>query len=610
MSIADIYINLNKYKNRVIRWLFAGLILVLSLRNLAIQDQIIIISDEFGYWGNIDHIFRGDWSGFISRIPYYSAGYSLLLAPIAAVAKSGRMAYRLAIGLNGLLAMLAFLIAGYCVRKIIGSETKLSDTLCDVVCFVCIMSGSNLYQTQFTWTEIPMVFMMWSSIALLLCFEETKHMVCFALFLLSFSYMVWIHQRAAALIPVVLIILFMTLKKTKNRKFVLGMTLLSVFIITGLLSLFWNTVSEAVNSQSLIEQEAGIFILLTKHNQLDAVFFQNFYQRLTGNIGNVLYSVCGKIYVLLFMSMGVCLLPFVSVIKQLMVVVKSKEKKPYMLTLGYICLSAVAMMCATAIQCSKTTRLDVIVYSRYMDFAWNPMMAIGLALLVMSMKKYIASYVVSILIFCITSIPTMLQYNQSTGYFNTPCSPVIGAWVRFLGGHMNVAEGDGTKIFLCTTVVGIYVMGTILIGLCFGAKKSSFYQKNIIIVAVFAVIFCFNAFVTINSDKWIKEYHNAMDQNCDKLVETIQKYELNAYYMGYQKGDTYCHFGQPFQFLLWDKSLNVWEDDYSEIPEEQFLLVVENKSAKKYKLMKQVRSDSHFDLLCESGAASLFLYTK
>ena len=57
-------------------------ILAAVLWRIRSLDGIYIIGDEFGYWADAAFFAGKNWSEVGSMNPYYSFGYSLILAPL------------------------------------------------------------------------------------------------------------------------------------------------------------------------------------------------------------------------------------------------------------------------------------------------------------------------------------------------------------------------------------------------------------------------------------------------------------------------------------------------------------------------------------------------
>ena len=181
------------------------ILLFLSIYNIKHLVQPSVLNDEFGYWANAAYIFGYDWSGVSFLSPYYSYGYSLLLAPLFFIQDS-IVRYQAAIVLNAVFYILSYLISYKCARKIF-PISKSSFTA--LFCMIPALYSNNLLQANLAWTEATLYLCFWILFYLLLLIKTQPKLYYFLFLAIVSVYMYATHQRTLGAVIALFIVIIL-----------------------------------------------------------------------------------------------------------------------------------------------------------------------------------------------------------------------------------------------------------------------------------------------------------------------------------------------------------------------------------------------------------------
>lgn len=423
-----------KVSYKVLLVLYSILIFVLSLRHLPELHQLYVLHDEFGYWANAAFFAGNDWSGISTISPYYSYGYSLVIAPLFWIFENPLTVYKAALCLNAVFYVCSFLVSFVCARKLFPAiRPGVAATICLVAALYC----NNLMQCGMAWSEPFIYLMYWVSCLTLICYLEKYQMRWLVLFGVELVFLYTIHQRAlgvllAGILVAAVLFLFGRQSDSSGKR-----TVLQAFAFVG-------TVAVCLCLSILVKKYLQDNLWVWDATQADIASRNDYSGQLTkvreiltsfDTFKDFLISVAGKVFYLLAAS---ALLIFWGAKDALVRVVGSfREKKVTSSAIWlYFLLSTAAALGINAIFCTFMERTDGYVYGRYMEYTIGPLLLIGLvclyekkermwslvsggALLVISglaVKKYLempGAYVF------INSAGTSLFYETSTQLFHT-----------------------------------------------------------------------------------------------------------------------------------------------------------------------------------------------
>ena len=125
-----------------------------------------LMNDEFGYWGNAVSLTDIDWSPLREQTPYYSNGYSFILALLILIFKSAGFSsvYRAAVCVNILFVCIGYFCAWYCCKLIFGDDPV--KTI--IVAFISNFASATLFYVHMNWPEAMITMLMWIQVALFL----------------------------------------------------------------------------------------------------------------------------------------------------------------------------------------------------------------------------------------------------------------------------------------------------------------------------------------------------------------------------------------------------------------------------------------------------------
>lgn len=334
------------------------ILLVLGIYEYGIRKiyGFSILGDEFGYWANAAAMVGYDWRYCAQVSSYYSYGYGLLLAIPLALCKSPLLAYRMAVGMNGVFLCGAFLFLHKILEGVFGDDNhdwKIFGLL------VAAFYPVSLYYMNMTLTETLLLFL-YSCVCYLMQ-RYLKEGDVKVLLVLAFvlSYMFFVHMRTAGTMIACIIILFMQGigKRESRRGLCAGAAVFVVFFMTGLFLKGW--------FNDVVYGTAGV--ALQDINDIGGQT-KKVMRILSGDgIWHLAVSCAGKIFYMGMASFGTVYFAVGYCIRHI------REKFSQ-----FMVLSLLGQLGVSAVFMSGTERVDGVIYGRYNDFVIPVFMGIGL----------------------------------------------------------------------------------------------------------------------------------------------------------------------------------------------------------------------------------------
>lgn len=191
-----------------------GAVLIFLLHALILKKVYYpYITDEFGYWGVAASINGLDWSGAMTNIPYYSYGYSFIIAFLLKIFKDTVLTYKIQIALNGIFLSASYLIAYSISCKLFENVNQYYKL---ISAMVCALYTSHIALSATGLTESLLILLCWINLYFVIKYVQsgkTQYMIL--IFAISiYAYVV--HQRMLAMIfATVMTIIF---KVSESRK--------------------------------------------------------------------------------------------------------------------------------------------------------------------------------------------------------------------------------------------------------------------------------------------------------------------------------------------------------------------------------------------------------
>ena len=384
----------------------------------------MVFNDEFGYWGNAAALAGLDWSSLLAQTPYYSMGYSLLLVPLFWMKLQPEVMYRIAILMN-----MFFLCVSYCCAVYTAAHLfpEMDRNLCQLVSFASTASGVLLYYSQIAWCEVYLTMLMWCLIALFVRLES-KWSLTAVLEIVAVTVLMYLtHQRVVMLVPLaigMLIIICIRHKRYAVGVFVLIATALCFLGYRYVHSLQVDAVYSASDASNMNKVEVS------------SSFVGGYLNRIVHDGGRIAVSFICKLGVALLVTGFTLFIAFRRYAEKLY-----SKKFNYLATETLVVLSVLIMLVLSSIQMYNTSRKDVIVYSRYMDFALPGVTLIGLCELFSNGSHNRKLYLLSFLSIIPLLYLSMNIIDQCENGFNVMCSPIWGSVLWHFGTNRTFVAG-------------------------------------------------------------------------------------------------------------------------------------------------------------------------
>ena len=504
--------NIDKAKATNKRVIYIGTILTIILSIIFIVKMknaygIVIINDEFGYWGLAASFAGKDWSELLATTPYYAYGYSMIITGLYHIFNEPTIIYRIALGMNVIMIVLSFGIAYKCGKKLF---PRLSSECILLVCFAITVYSNNIVQAQIAWTETLLYMLYWLTFYIfLLIIEkfETKYIIIFTILNV---YMYFVHQRTLGVILTssIMIIILLITRKISIKQFILycGVTIVLLWVGENIKlhiidTLFTNKELAALNNYSgQVSKVSDIFCSLKGFSLL-------------------IQSVLGKLF---YLGLSTFLIGFVSLFllaKQSLFggieFLKNRLKNIDESTAVslYLFLSYMATFMIAAITMYQPYgRLDLLLYGRYMEFAIGPLLLIGIVALIQK-KLNIHFYIICAIGLILTAVMVNSVFlSQGIDTYNSIC---ISTLVYFFD-NMKQVNGLSYQIVI---MIGIIIL---LISILLQSDK-----KNMKLLAIILLAFSWIKLGDYDGvSSWQKSTKNSVEKITHKIEMLNDKYDI------------------------------------------------------------------------------------
>ena len=532
-------------------------------------DCIAVLNDEFGYWGNAATLTGMDWSSLLSQTPFYSMGYSLVLIPLFKLGIPMSAMYRIAIFMNMLFLFISYLCANYIAGSL---YPDIDQKLCQLISFVVASSGVMLFYSQIAWCETFLSMLMWALVALFVRLER-KWSYAVPPVIVSVAFMIYLtHQRAVLLLPVAVILLLaicIEKKKFASAGCVLIMSVLSIVLYRHL----HNWQIKVVYGASEMSNMNSVTVTTS--------FVGDYLGKMFQNIGSIFISIICKLGVIMLSTYYAFPIACKKYIDRLI-----RKDHTYWGTWTLILAASILMLALTSTQMYGTSRKDLVVYSRYMDFVIPPIAMISMCELLNNFHQNRNIYIVSVSATVPILLISMNVIEHSDMYFNVLCSPLWGSLIEYYN-----------NTFMAGIII-IEVSLLILVSFILANKLSS--RKAVYLFTIFLTIPCFFSFAYSNGHT--NKIRRGNYSHISGIYDVIKEHSDNAVFYSlpdFEDEITADIYIKYLQTLLYNRPLENL-NGIDTIKEES--LIIEKKTIHDKELMKSC------ELLEDKGEYLLYMY--
>lgn len=549
--------------DRLILVCIAVLIFIIHIIHVGDIGIFTVLDDEYGYWGNAAFFAGVDWSNTVSKIPYYSYGYSLLLVPLFWIFNNSIYMYKTAIIFNGILLSISFLLCYDLAKKIMNNVNKY---ILMGISFLISMYPTYIVYSNIAWCECVLIFIFW---LLTWCFLDINEKSSFCKFILIGTlsgYIYIVHQRAIGiLIASLTVVLTMKIFNKINIKQLFGAILPIILIMAMhvytkdiIQSKLWlNNVGILINDYS--GQIGKLYQLIT---------FDGMFKVFKEVIGQSFY-LGASTYLIFYFGLYELIQherkAIISSLKSKTSSVLNNDGKFFLYI--FILIAFFLSFSISVIFMINPTGIDHLVYGRYNEITLGPIMLLGFARF---MENEAVSNKFLLIIFLGFGILTVLAnlIIKVSGLHNYQSVHIVG-------------------LSLINNPIGIYLPALIGIGICrlifLSIQKN---HKMIVTIITISCIFIFQGELGVKS---IVDSNQKLLQIV-KVTEIINSSEENLpIYFLFNNQDNpevveWNSFilrdrsvSDCYQFILKDKNIKpVNVEELSKISGEKFVITTEN----------------------------------
>lgn len=374
--------------NIILKIIFGIIIMCIGIQHILKIYQPTLLDDEYCYWSIAAYLNGKDWSSVTALCNYYSYGYSFILFLIMKITNNTVWMYRIAVVINAALLTGSFYLLDNILSEMQTKMKNASANKCTVIAFLTILIPCNINYASVNLTECLLLFL---SLVLLKFISNVKDNQSYlymasAAVVCGYAYMV--HQRMlCVIIGVLATLIIMTIRKEINisKVLVFAITLAVMFIIHLFLKgeikqAVWNGLNANVVKKTGAVNDYGSIVGNIKY-----IFSEpaNFIRFIIGGLGKIYYYLSAT-YLIGGLALIIMLKKCISKFNEIY----------FFLTTSFIMLLGLASVFMGKLD---TSGLSPLVYGRYMEVLYPPILAIGLIYLSECKKDSIKNKLLTIL---------------------------------------------------------------------------------------------------------------------------------------------------------------------------------------------------------------------
>lgn len=397
-------------------------------------------ADELGYLSTPAQLAGWQWEEAFQNYPFYGIGVGLLWFPLFFLFKDFVVIYKGIILLNALFLIASYWVSFACFKRIF---KEFDERILAIICLVISFYPSNIFYAQDALSETLLYLLFWLSFFAVINIIESEKLIWYIFLTLIQGYMLIVHMRSIVILIAMSIFLFlMNIKNKKNWGKII------LFLIGAILGFLLMRYIQALYTSG-ISTGSDINVINTDLDVIGAVLriFYNLPAFFSGIIAEIFaFSVSG----------GICLFfGGVFCIKKGLEIFSKREKKLNLLNGSclYLCLVFACCLIVFATNKSTLTRMDSIVYLRYMENIVGPILGIGIISFGTNYEKGMNNIKImfSLLILIGAQIVLRAMELAERNVFDTSSSVVIGSFFEY---YVVAVDNSYTLLKIVTVVLG------------------------------------------------------------------------------------------------------------------------------------------------------------
>ncbi len=341
--------------------------IILLSNAITFKQYLPVSSDECAYIGQASLIAGNNWSDVTSQLNYFSFGSSIIIGLLWRIINSPAIFYRVVLFINSLILVTSFLLCDAILKNI---YLEMKDIARHVVSAITVIYAPYICYSDYHLSELYSVLGFWINIFCLVKYSTSKHCRYLYIFSISTVWMYFIHLRNIAIcFAGVCIFLYLIIKKATPRKSLFFCVLLAVVTAVPL-ELWKNYSTDILWNVENIYKDVNTFSGTEFNNYLSLIKDTEFWSAL-------FRCLLGRIWYLYIGSLGV---GFFALFLQLKSILSSiKNGKKIELWRLYIVLSFFTLLGMVSLISWWPTRVDHIIFGRYLDTLWGPYILLGIS---------------------------------------------------------------------------------------------------------------------------------------------------------------------------------------------------------------------------------------
>lgn len=431
------------------------IVFFISINHLIENNGIKIYGDELGYWRNAALLTRRDWSGEASLNAYYGYGYGFLLAPILLLFhKHPEDMMHAAVVLQGIMLSSCILASWLTLKKM---NIKIGRQYRTIISLFCILYPANIFYVKFSLSEIVLTTCIWWISYLALCYCKSKKVTRGLGIIFLSVYMFSVHQRMITMVltALLLVVFISVLSPTKSKTQLAKLMFSFGFVLISLLCICKLYDSYYINQVYRLAADGGM-----ETNRIDANAKSAILSLFSFNgILSVIVSFCGKLFYLLVGTYGFAFFGLWSCVRFIIKYIKTKENLDETIWYLYIFLNYMMStgIASIAMRGGFENRSDYLLYGRYSEFTYGPILLSSLIYLYILKKSSNKEKFIGMIIILVLGLVCFRHtYNQaSNSNFWANCTALSDLRAVI---DMSNKEIILIAILRCVCVIGIMVI--------------------------------------------------------------------------------------------------------------------------------------------------------